>query len=329
MILNLSVKTAGKYDCMQGVIATCAEYKLLDYYMISLGRWDFDYSRTRSNFFGDCIHPYSQRDVDGGLIFHGFRFEEKCKGGDINIVRNSIIDLLAHNEPIVIQSNLFYCSWSLAFKKYHFFHYYMIIGYEQKSDIVFCIDPYISNEVKEYTLEELADGIFKLLYLQIKESTKESNDYLLELKKDIEYFKNKKIVDNLLAFAEDLGKDKGIIMEIKQYQKDLYACPLLDAIKILSTNRRGYFCLLKELNNRQIIRIDFLEMYAEKIMVIWERIRVLLMKIAYLKSAESQIEKVVQAIKKCAEIECEFFDAMEHLIHGKEEYYEGIYNNRM
>lgn len=324
MILNLNVKSTKKYDCMQGVIANCAEYKLLDHYMISLGRWDFDYLRTRSDALGDCICPYSQRDVDGGWLFHGFKFGEKCYGGGGDIVRNSLTELLDCNEPIVIQSNLFHCPWSLAFEKYHFFHYYMIIGYEKNSDTVTCVDPYISDEAKEYSLDELMRSIYKVQYLQTEENTKERKDYLLELKKDVEYFKKQNVVGRLLAFAEDVGKYDGIVAEIKQYQRDLYACPLLDAIKILSTNRRGYFYLLEELNNRQIIEIHSLELYTEKIMATWERIRILFMKIAYLKNAESQIIKIEQVIKECAKLEREFFCVLENAIDGKEELWKNI-----
>ena len=249
MLINIYSDINEKaYDCYQKSIMILAEYYKCNYKMIALGGWGFRHEPI-SSFLGQNIRYYRRENIDSVIDKYCEYFLDYLAADENNLgeLKIFIIDYLKNNIPVKIRSDLFWCPWNMAYQKYHFTHFFLIIGYVEKTDVFICYDPYINNKIIEVPFDDIKSGIKGISTFNIKESAFSLSDLYDDVLDDINCYidKNSSLsLHNIFTFANDLKQHLDIANELTNYNKDLFAVPLLDNIRIICINRYSYVHLL-------------------------------------------------------------------------------------
>ena len=104
--------------------------------------WGFQYYSKGGKPFDECFDR-------GGLIhtsdydlckITGVETQHKINTGSSDIMKSIIENYTDNGRPIAIQLDAFNCPWNIAYKKVHFNHYILTLGYE--SGLLLCQDPF-------------------------------------------------------------------------------------------------------------------------------------------------------------------------------------------
>ncbi|GHU38937.1 hypothetical protein FACS1894105_13350 [Clostridia bacterium] len=301
MILDIFPYKSGAYDCYQIAIANVCNHFQRKYEMISLGGWCFQYNHTLDELsIGNQIRPYRRRKNNSLLTFHGIYTEDyKKETLSADIIKQYIIN----GVPLLIFSDLFNCNWNEAYQKYHFNHYYILIGYDGNEQFV-CIDPYITERRIKCSLSELLANMTNYRIVRFTDIHASDTEYYDELISDYTYFVEKNTPQQIEKFAEGISNEFDLDKELFGYEKDLFAVPLVDNLKILSTKRKGYSNMLRYIGNCLNPQFNDYGEQAESIAKEWGEIRLQLLKMM-LKNrvTKDNLLSVASAIRKLASLE--------------------------
>lgn len=293
MKINIKPIHNTSHDCIQSCTATLANYYNMDYQMFNLGRWNFEYNNIihYNTYIGNRIKPYSFRKVCGHELFHGIYWEA------INGYSDSMIkcELLDKGIPTMVSSDLFYCPWNTAYQKYNYQHYFILIGYEK--DKFICLDPYMNDLEIEYQSNELYAGMKCFYILKRRDVSVNKYMFIKELQNDIMFFRNNGITEKILMFADDIENKLDIREEKEGIITDLYAIPLIDNIRIISLNRKGYSEMINYLStNVDLAFYDCISL-AYECAKKWDQIRLYLIKyfINY-KDIRNELSKMIREV---------------------------------
>jgi|GEM_PF-2818582 hypothetical protein len=307
MLLDIECTNDSAYNCNQIAIATIANFYNRNSQMMAIGKWCFQYETEADDIIGNKIQPYYRRDIVGYSFFNGI---------DVNIyevnyrnTREEFIKLLQENKPIIIHSDAFTCRWNVAYGKYHILHFYIIYGYLEESDIFICMDPYLNQKYIESTYLEIYDGMTDYRVITLKEEKIDEYIFKTELQNDVKFYKEESTFQKINQFANEIEKCMNLDEEIKGFEKDLYAVPLLDNLKIINANRKGYIKMLEYINNITNLHLDDIIDKAMTCTMNWEFIRILLIK-TFVTKNKSILERVVIQIKNVNQVEQQMFQML-------------------
>lgn len=314
MIIALECVYDTAYNCYQTAIVTVANLYKRDYQMMAMGKWCFHYESEKEERIGNKLEPYYGRDIVGHSFFHGINLniykENKNKNRDI------IIRLLQENKPILIHCDIFTCRWNMAYGKYHVPHFYIIYGYLEDSGNFICMDPYLNEKYIECDCMEIFDGIIDFRVMTLKKEL-HLDEYIFktELLNDVKFYEVDNTYENINQFAYEIEEYMNLDEEIKGFEKDLFAVPLLDNLRIINMNRKSYIKMLEYINDLTNLKLEKIMDKAKICTNEWEYIRVLLIKMIMTRE-KNILERVVMKINNVNQNERQMFQMLNNCCHG-------------
>lgn len=235
------------YNCIGVLLAIAARKLNTSYEMIGKGAWTFEFNQEKDGAIGERILVNHRMDPLSSIEkYHNLQIKrhmfEKEKFTEI------IQFNLTNRNPIIINTDAYWCSWSMAYQKKYILHSFMIIDYNESTQDFTCVDPYITSDLVKIKLDDIELGIrdFMTVHLAVKQINRKELFYAL--KEDNDYIQDKSHM--MFKDIYEFGKQIELIdfdNECKENEQMLYAVPLFSNMRNLMANRKNYSYLIKYL----------------------------------------------------------------------------------
>jgi len=216
--------TSGKYDCFLGPIISYAESCQIDYELGLLTGWGF--------FCAESVYVPIRIGINLIEILeniHGIFLDRNQFTNKHELFRLLEKGLL--NGPVMISVNAIDCPWCLTYEKYSMHHYILVLG--MQDDILCCIDSYFTSDgVLKWDISQKSwAGDF--FTFRIERTTPKKEDYLYHLNNAIDHVKKNNMIEELKKYRDNLMAKDSFTEEIRLYNNDYYAMPILIAFQHL------------------------------------------------------------------------------------------------
>lgn len=289
------------YDCYRAVIAIIANHYGVPYQMISMGRWGFDYISSTDCLIGKMLNPHTIRKNNFLADSCGISVE-KFEDNEVEIEKK-IISVIWNGSPIIACSDLYECPWSDAYKKYHFQHFFLIVGYDMQKQILICDDPYFKIKNLEYGLDTIISIVKNYRTLNVYKKAININDIVKQINYDVNYYTQSATYLRIAQYSYDIEKKLNIKEELSGFNSDLYAVPLLDSLRIIATNRLGYAYMVRYFFEKYKLFKEETIISIESCAKLWFKIRTMMIKLCVIPERSHNTERIVECIKEVNELE--------------------------
>lgn len=321
--MQLDVKPVIKktYNCRESIIASAASYLGLDYEMMFIMSWGFNFevvvSESKYTRLGDRIDQGWGDPLSCLKYFHGLEvvknnftvFEQ-----NIELIKSE----LKEERCIGIYIDAYFCPWNPAFNKSHIIHYCLAVGFDDASEILLCIDPYISNKTEYLPLSVYEKGYGECLTFKKTniQDEKPILNYVLGLAIDKMRSTERGLnsFGQIREFAECLQRSFDVSYEILEC-KDIRFLPLIRKIVEIGNNRLNFSIALEYIEKKY----GFNEVtdFKNRMVIIWRKwsqISTWLIKAFLSDNSLYPIGIVSSLIREVADIEEKFAEELYELM---------------
>lgn len=275
-----------------------------------LGSWFFDYNQDDNCInFGDRI-KVGWRVVNFEMLekFHGINIE--CRViYDQKEFLDAVCSNLKRGMPVIININVFQCPWCYAYKKYSIpEHYCMIVGYDDNTQMMWCIDPIFAEGKMTISLDNIWEGhatCFMFILCDANRCIDEKSLVQIAIEDMNEPEGHAGRVNRIRLFAKQLGEKLDTDIEKQGYSGE-YDVPFFRYLKIIGDGRINFSKLLALLGEK--LRDHDLSECSNKMLQVgelWYRQRLNIIKASMLPKQYQKIEKISGKILEIADIEYE------------------------
>lgn len=315
MVLKIEPLRKPHFNCIDGILATVAEFFNRPHEMMFAGCMGFGYDAAQNTFGKSLNVGIKNWSREMLLKYHGI----KARWNEIKsyaVLHDLIIDTIDLGCPIGVYVDSFYCSTSPDYKKFHNNHYVLIIGYDEEAQGYHYVDPIFSAKKNVLPFYNLKRGfkeyiIFEKLENPIKNINLEdvSSDF-----NGIEVIEN--MYDMTINFAEDFKAKFNLNAEIAEYNNELKHSLMFRKIDSIAQNRLKFSLSLRFLaehfKNEDLKNVS---KEIEKTRTEWEFMNMLLFKFHFTKNEKIK-DKIYCLIKTIADkelvVQSEILEVINH-----------------
>ena len=224
-IINSEDKNFGLMGCYTGMLISYAKWKSEKFDFLLCDSWDFkflrnpDYPKTLSNNIGvsDLNISDNLKNIFGAVIEEK-AFEEK------NLI--DFIKFEVDNDfPVIIKGDVYWCPWSIHFKKIHAPHSFFIIGYDDKDNFI-CSDYAPRNIEVNLLKEDLMKGIKGCYKIRLK-NRNEDIDVNILFDKALSNLKKRNPTQKLSDFVVFMEEEFDLKQQIELFNGEILNMPVV------------------------------------------------------------------------------------------------------
>ncbi|MBO4616092.1 MAG: hypothetical protein J5717_01960 [Lachnospiraceae bacterium] len=235
------------YNCYQCAIEAAANIYGVDYQMIGLGTCNFMYIRD-NDLIGNRIKPHFFRDTKAWKRYSKLVINEldfSCLDED------KFIRLLKEYKVILVYGDVFFCPWTKVYHQKHNFHAFLIVGYNESTDMFQVVDTYMGSNIISCPFWDIQSQISGLYYFDLRpEPFCDEEQYIDEIRRDAEFYFDKESDKHIADFVDDMLSKFSFELEINYSGSNTYMVPLISNLDMLLRNRKGYEILLEYYSRR-------------------------------------------------------------------------------
>lgn len=289
------------YNCFDANIISISTSKNRDYCFLFSNYFYFGYFKKGNRIISENIQEFIDKKEDIFHTYHGVeRIKTKYKNKDHMLEK--IREYIDNETPVMIKSDVFYCSWNVLYNVQHINHFFLIIGYTEKK--IICLDPYFTTEQIIIDEDDLFFPKNDCFYtFRIKDIPNISKNDAIDLMiEGLSEYNNIDIFSHFQLFKQDI-RNINYDIELSE-SKSIYTIPLIRALKSIEYNRRCYIELLAYIGKRFGIYIGNMIMEMEELCNSWSRFRIMLLKCLLKKTIEQKYENIENVINEIYRKEC-------------------------
>lgn len=288
MRLDISLNYEIAYDCLENLIPPIAKWYSKDYELMLMNSWGFRYKGPSFNEKDTLFSTL----FDSGT-YSNFEYLEKYHG--IQLVRHenySFEDIILNikcelnsQKPVIVFNNSYWCPWyTERYKKLHYPHYFLAIGYED--DGIHVIDSQYASNGVFLPFGDFQNG-FRDFYIcnNLESYTKEINwkGLLKSSISDMDFFSgNSNMFNALKVFSNDIVDKLDLQAEMSDYIELPSASQIITRLSDIGKKRKQYGYALKYLFQKcQINELDILSGEFMNLSTKWSTVFGLLLKAYY------------------------------------------------
>ncbi len=236
------------YNCIGVLLAIAARKLNTSYEMIGKGAWTFEFDQDEDGAIGERIlvnhkiDPLSSLEKYHNLQVKRHAFEKETFTENIQFH-------LAKGTPIIINTDAYWCSWSMAYQKKYILHSFMVDDYIEETQEFNCVDPYITFDLIKTKLEDIELGIRDIMTVHLISKEIDKKELFYALKEDNDYIQDKSQL--MFKSMHEFGKQIEFVdfeNECQGNDETLFAVPLFSCFRNLMASRRNYSYVLKYLS---------------------------------------------------------------------------------
>lgn len=239
---DIDLQINNHYNCYQCAIETAARLYGVDYQMLGIGTCNFNYLRN-SGLIGERINPHFFRDK------RAWRKYSRITTQDLDYLpleKEKIIDLLDEHKVLLTFGDVYNCPWTKVYHKNHYFHAFLIVGYQETTNMFLVIDTYMGSGILQCSIEDLKAQVSGIEVFIIRpEPVYPKKDYIGEIKNDAFFYFEKESDKCMSDFIADMSNEFDFDREINCAGANPYMVALTSNLDMLLRNRKGYQILLE------------------------------------------------------------------------------------
>jgi hypothetical protein len=303
MLKKIVPQRYNTHNCIENCIANYCDAIGVDFNPIFLYSWDFGYDKTQTTV-GERLHYHYSCEMNFenyirlserylNILFKPYRVDAnelklKCAVGSVFVVKMDSFD----------------CPWNLAFQRYHYTHYYLLISNHAPSPKLVAIDSFSSLETISIYSDNLlyAKECYMLGYKQ-----GENNEASLKqkMKNDLFQFISTNVENGVFDLIDQFNADLQFIQFIDDLSpqiSDISSCFIIRELSYISNSRYNTASLISYLmlDDAWGVKFKFLHEKWESLKNYFIKI-IISKKIGMLRQANEFISSIVQAETELAQ----------------------------
>lgn len=242
-------------NCLQNIFYTILLENKKNPFWMYRGSWGFGFSHMNQEILGNRIFPSRDRKWIDCTLFPTLK---ECYGlccsmytCEKSLLKKILENIKYLNYSIILEVDIFFCSWHFAFEKYHDLHYCYAVGSDAVG--VKCFVP--DKCTVEYLTWEVIPEKINVLVCEFKKETITKCDEILGYIKEqrcIKY-KNMTSLEQLGDFLYYMKNIKINMAQEKEGYDDLRSVPLIRSLEWIVWSRINVRDMLIELTSELII----------------------------------------------------------------------------
>lgn len=157
------------YDCIDANIVTIAKHFKRNYLLYFYNYFYFNYG-TKNN----CLISYNIQDIGNtnniDVLYKYCGIERQIKSFlSKQEVFQAIQQNIHKNQPVMLETDVFYCPWNMLYQLQHITHCFLIIGIEDEK--LLCLDPFFTTNKLVINLKELFLSSFDITIFKTCQTT--------------------------------------------------------------------------------------------------------------------------------------------------------------
>ncbi len=240
-ILNVMAYKEEKLTCIECALLCAINYFNIESKLLFTGSWNFGYcaEKITNCFWGDIISTNKQ-ELGKYMKYVGVELNKQTSNSFESLL-TIVKEEIDKERPVVAYIDSFYCSWNEVYKKYHFKHYCLIIGYDFENKNFICRDTYITNSIVELSFGDYEQGFGECIFFK-KVLPPEYKIIKRDLLNDIvnytkANYERIKMTDRIRQFGEDIVNNLEKVYEEIDYYDDPKFSNLLVELSFISWSR--------------------------------------------------------------------------------------------
>lgn len=264
-------------NCFFFTLSTLLKYYKKDTYFHNACLWDFKFDYNPGLRLNDGL-------FEDELYTQYYRFIFQTTGLSLNIMKTesykqTIVKSLMQNKPVLLHYDSYYCPWSYNYLKYHYDHFFIIIGYDNGNYT--CVDSFFLDEADTLSEKLFDQGAMHIIDHQYKNSATNVDNIISLVKDSLQI--NTKMLEKSKMFQDMLLMAECILYfnKAKEFEghKDVKTVPLFTKVQNIVLNRNALSNVCQQLFNEtgQTGLKEISELFVEANQE-WNMLLVLLMK---------------------------------------------------
>lgn len=232
-------------DCFFITLSTLLKYYKNETYLHNACLWDFRFEYSPGLRIEDCL-------FEDELYIQHYDFILQTTGLALTVAnkyfyKQTIFTSLENNKPIIIHYDSYFCPWSYNYLKYHYDHFFIIVGYHNSSYI--CVDSFLLDESCSLSEELFDKGIMHIVNHEYKKNNASASNIIDIVNKNLQKNTNRlgksKMFNDMLLLADCILN----IDSIKEFERysDVKTVPLFTKIQNIMLNRNALSNVTREL----------------------------------------------------------------------------------
>lgn len=323
--LNLEVKMTELCDCMMASLVNAAIYFERHYEYLFKPIWVFGYSSSENidePFWKRLNTPLMEHPHDQLKKYHGINLI--CKKGEYSAFLADVKKQIDIEKPVPIEFNAFHCPWAGVYQKAYLLHYSLVVGYNDTYDVLYCADPYVTNKIVEFPVNELQKGFHHHYIIELSEPDMGTENWKDDIKTLIKYKASREgdmsSYDMIRLLAQDISQSDLFLGEMRK-QNDFYTYELFYQLKYMTHSRLNYGMFLHYIMDiEQVPEMEPIIQGFNKASSLWRQVWLKFTKITYLNNnskAPSIIESIYNNMMQISNLEEEMAEALLKIIDRK------------
>ena len=321
--LDFEVKMTELCDCMMASLVNAAIYFRRNYEYLFKPIWVFGYSASQNMnepFWKRLNTPLMEHPHDQLKKYHGIDLICK-KGESFKQFLNDVKTQIAIKKPVPIEFDAFHCPWAGVYQKAYLLHYSLVVGYNDSFDILYCVDPYVTNKTVDFPIGELENGFHHHYIFELSEPDTGTENWKTDIGDLLQHKEagegRMSSYDMIRLLAKDIHSSVGFLEEMKK-QNDFYTYELFYQLKYMTHSRLNYGMFLRYIMNQEhISEIDPLINGFNGVSALWRQVWLKFTKITYLNNFEKApaiIDSIYQLMMQIADLEEDMANTLFNII---------------
>jgi hypothetical protein len=204
--LDIKIRTGKEFDCYDSLIKSICEWRNLDYRMMFVESWGFEYEDNNPKL--TITERLSEGEGDTASYlkdFHGVVLNTKKYDPSLIQEINTSID---NNRPVLLYVDSFWCKWDFnRYQKTHVDHFLCITGYDNSTQSYLCKDFQMAVSGKVLAADDFTDYCKEIFFIDFTEPRTDLDvEEILHrfLKRIVDNNGDIRIGTNIRRFANDL-----------------------------------------------------------------------------------------------------------------------------
>lgn len=304
----LDIKPIGddSLDCFGDLIASIAAWWNLNYELMFVESWCFNFQpivSSASSLLSQQISGPERMPLKNLERYHGLKLKMH-QNLSANKVFNIINKELVSEKPSILIIDDFWCPWvSSEYQRNHGYHTVLLIGIEEETKEIYCIDPFYSKSIEKLTYSDFSRGCNDCVTINRVNKTIINVDWRIIVQNAVIKINKNNTFQKMKAFGNVIPNKLDITGETIGYQNPAFS-PLFQVLTSISLGRKEFAKSLEYLG--KLWNITDLLVKAEQLREAgykWESIRALVTKVYFVPNKLEILTKIAKKVIDLADFE--------------------------
>ena len=310
-MIEIPLQNLGDMPCYDQNIVCYARSHNRRHEMLFAGSWGFEYREDCSKEkVGERVKSRAIMNMNYLRRYHGIDVQRGESGEGQDFIE--ILEQATHqNKPVMIFVGSYYFPWNDNYKKFetNLPHAFLALGVDRDKKCIYCFDNMYQQACAELTFDDfLAGNNGKYWVFTCLEDYEEQVDVeevvqytLQKLRRGTNEFKD---IEDIRRLAQAMKEEFNLKLEVDNQHGGIWLEPIIFNLGGIMADRSDYASMMGYiLEQREDSSLRLVKENMDKLALMWNQIKVMLLKGYYLEDSNVLVQRVRKRIEHVADIE--------------------------